>query len=337
MKPPTSCAGRLLSILMALVLVLAVAETAARLVFRMVQPEFAEKTNIAWDSLTMTDLDPTGPPWWHDPRVRIGPEAIELPQSGGNVRYVPFERRPGVARVACLGGSLASRPSELNARNWADILESELGRIRPAEVLALGVRSWDPAQALAFFQRSLLPLQTDLILLQLGPSDVNEVVVAPKALGQKKKGWSGSDVQAVVHREMTFGLATPRLYLLGRHLMGGTISPNKGSARGLGPTPGLARALTGFRDAARAERRRLAIVVFPAFREGPQDEAARMLDEAHQAGILALDLTPSIRKAGALVSASPGGLVPTDAGLVVAAEATTSWLREKHLIPAAGF
>jgi lysophospholipase L1-like esterase len=90
---------------------------------------------------------------------------------------VTYEKKPGVLRVVCLGGSTTFDIGSVGpAQPWPEVLEAALRKrlgTQSVEVLNLGIPGATSFDSLIDLQLRVLPLQPDLVIVYQGHNDIN--------------------------------------------------------------------------------------------------------------------------------------------------------------------
>jgi lysophospholipase L1-like esterase len=84
------------------------------------------------------------------------------------------EKRPGFARIACVGGSTTYGTTQVDEREcWPRKLESALRAKRPRlEVLNCGIPAHNSADSMQLLRERVMPLAPDVVVLYMGYNDV---------------------------------------------------------------------------------------------------------------------------------------------------------------------
>jgi len=234
-----------------------------------------------------------------------------------NERGLQFQETPGASwtaswehdglRIVCLGDSLTQiwpAPDHVNyTRHLSSLLEDSLGA--PVEVLPLGVGGYTPPQAVAAFGPWLSRLGPDLLLLQLGPNDLDSLVQGPRGIRSRlhPRQWPGAELRGRSEKR-------PQLFPWSHALwwwqygFGRWRSGDRNFRLTLaGHAVDLPEACSAFAGIAEELNIPAAAVVFPFFEEGHTT-----LEEDRLASLLLAAEIPILRLRDPMNAATPNGL-----------------------------
>ncbi len=272
----------------------------------------------------------------------------ELPYYGdtrlsADARGLHFLEEPGASwtasweheglRIVCLGDSLTQiwpAPDQVNyTRHLSGLLSETLGA--PVEVLPLGVGGYIPAQAIAAFGPWLSRLSPDLLLLQLGPNDLDSLARGTRGLRSRlhPRQWPEAELRG---RNQKRPQARPRSHALWwwRYGFGRWRNGDRNFRLALaGHAAELPEALAAFSAIAKELGVPSAALVFPFFEGGhtvlEEDRLASLLQAAEIPSLL-LREPMSSASAGGIGALSIDGIHPNQDGHRVAAEAIAPYV-----------
>ena len=272
-----------------------------------------------------------GLPYYGDTRLVASTNGLQFLEEPGASWTASWEHEG--TRIVCLGDSLTQIwpvPDHVNyTRHLSSLLEESLGS--PVEVLPLGVGGYTPPQALAAFEPWLARLAPDLLLLQLGPNDLDQLVLGPKGLRSRlhSRQWPEAELRG---RNQKQPQVLPWSHALWwwQHGFGRWRNGDRNFRLSLGGhAPEISDALSAFAGIGRDLGVPAAALVFPFFEAGhtplEEDHLASLLRDAQVPFLLLREPIDAATPEG-LSSLSQDGIHPNHEGHRVAAEAIAPYV-----------
>ena len=150
-------------------------------------------------SLFSPRLDPSDPLFYTFDGIRAERDRLAIAYPDHRFRDFAWVPEPGTYRIAAVGDSLTEQwgiPGYANYTNFLeDLLKERVGTGR-AEVLPLGVGGYTTWQERQLFERCLLRLEANLLLLQYCPNDGDVMRLRPRPPGAAvpAKAWPAYEI-----------------------------------------------------------------------------------------------------------------------------------------------
>ena len=277
------------------------------------------------------------PPHYKDLRFRATPDSLALLDPEGQSFEYSWIKPKGTYRVVCVGDSITQIwPGQENyTHSLQRALEAKLSTA--VEVIPLGVGGYNPRLSLAAFSGWVHRLDPDILVVQLGPNDVDNLKLhhhrphggmpLPNLRDARYRtrasaglrGWNTKQpaLNPRSHAAWWFSFGLNDL-LLGDRNFGLRLSHD--------PTS-LVRAVEGYAQLAEARSIDSVGVIFPFFEDRHTDiEGARISGILAEAGLPVLELRTPLQTLGSLSALSVDGIHPDQKAHRLAGETIARYL-----------
>jgi lysophospholipase L1-like esterase len=272
-------------------------------------------------------LDPSLP-YYSDLRVQASSSGLVFHDPEANTVSYAWKRPASSRRVVCIGDSITQVwPGQSNYTHaLADALSEDLEV--PVEVIPLGLGGYTPEIAMEAYADWARSLNPDLLLLQLGPNDVDSIRLEPAPARLSSGHWPSRQLRGRNHKkpaEAPVSHAAWWMEFAIHSMLGG--DRNHGLELTGRPVQ-LQRGIEAFRNLAAELAIPGVAVVFPFFenRHTPL-ESELILATLQEHQIDAWDLSESLGK-GSLGPLSSDGIHPDDRAHMLAGTAIARYLKK---------
>lgn len=289
------------------------------------------------------ELDASSPLFYTYAGIRVEGERLSIRYPGRKTtRVVSLAKPPDTFRITAVGDSLTEEWGITGYANYTDFLEALLNDHRSgktAEVLPIGVGGYNTWQERHFFERDLMRLETDVLLLQYCANDGDVMRIHPRAPGAPVPAYEWPSHAIVGERfgrpdysVASIGPVHSRLlWLIGRWC---SSFPGLDGYRQVAGNHEQREALIWFRDLAAARKIPLLVVIFPLLDDTyAQPEGRYIRKLLASLGIDCLDVLPALKERGSLAALARDVYHPTNEGHRIVARAVFQRLKDSGLLP----